>query len=191
MYVGKISCPKFFLLLTGFVKEEFSLLFLCVFTWMISVEHDIKYNSTKSNVMIFSCKKLKDLHIPNLLLNGETLPRVSKYKHLGHIITEDLCDNDDISGQYKIIYAQGNALIQKFYMCTESVKCTLFKSYCTSLYTCQLWCCYRAESMRKLCVAYNNVFRFLCNEPRDCSASCMFVSRGLPTCKMLIRKKCV
>ena len=37
-------------------------------------------------------------------------------------------------------------------------------------------------------VAYNNVFRFLCNEPRDCSASYMFVSRGLPTCKMLIRK---
>ena len=42
--------------------------------------------------------------------------------------------------------------------------------------------------MRKLCVAYNNVFRFLCNELRDCSASYMFVSRGLPTCKMLIRK---
>ena len=42
--------------------------------------------------------------------------------------------------------------------------------------------------MRKLCVAYNNVFRFLYNEPRDCSASYMFVSRGLPTCKMLIRK---
>ena len=38
------------------------------------IEHDIKYNSTKSNVMIFSCKKLKDIHIPNFLLNGETLP---------------------------------------------------------------------------------------------------------------------
>ena len=151
------------------------------------IEHDIKYNSTKSNVMIFSCKKFKDIHIPNLLLNGETLPRVSKYKYLGHIITEDLCDNDYISRQYKRIYAQGNALIRKFYMCTESVKCTLFKSYCTSLYTCQLWFCYRAESTRKLCVAYNNVFRFVCNEPRDCSASYMFVSRGLPTCKMLNR----
>ena len=88
--------------------------------------------------MIFSCKKFKDIHIPNVLLNGETLPRVSKYKYLRHIITEDLCDNDDISRQYKRIYAQGNALIRKFYMCTESVKCTLFKSYCTSLYICQL-----------------------------------------------------
>ena len=72
-------------------------------------------------------------------------------------------------------------------MCTESVKITLFRSFCTSLYTCKLWCQYRSESLRKLCVAYNNVFIFLCREPRNCSAS-MFVSRGLPTCNMLIRK---
>ena len=67
-----------------------------------------------------------DIHIPNFLLNGETLPRVRKYKYLRHIITEDLRDNDDISRQYKRIYTQGNVLIQKFYMCT------LFKSilYC-------------------------------------------------------------
>ena len=45
--------------------------------------------------------------------------------------------------------------------------------------------------MRKLCVAYNNVFRCLCNDPRDCSASYMFVSRGLPTLKMLIIKMCI
>ena len=37
-------------------------------------------------------------------------------------------------------------------------------------------------------MAFNNVFRFLCCEPRN-SASHMFVSRGLPVCKMLIRKK--
>ena len=57
--------------------------------------------STKSNVMIFFNKMFKDIHIPNFFLNGETLPRVSKYKYLGHIITEDLCDNDDISRQNK------------------------------------------------------------------------------------------
>ena len=74
-------------------------------------------------------------------------------------------------------------------MCSDHVKCTLFRSFCTSLYTCQLWCNYKSESIRKLYVAYNNVFRLLCNEPRYCTASYMFVTRGLPTCKMLIRKK--
>ena len=94
-----------------------------------------------------------------------------------------------IARQYKRIYAQGNALIRKFYMCSDHVKCTLFRSFCTSLYTCQLWCNSKSESIRKLYVTYNNVFRLLCNEPRYCSASYMFVTRGLPTCKMLIRKK--
>ena len=45
-----------------------------------------------------------------------------------------------------------------------------------------------SESLRKLCVACNNVFRFVRSEPRNCSASHMFTSQGLPTCKMLIRK---
>ena len=152
------------------------------------IEHDIEYNSAKSNVMIFCCNKMKDIHIPNFLLNNVLLTRVTKYKYLGHCISDDLSDDDDMARQYRQIYAQGNALLRNFFMCTESVKITLFRSFCTSLYTCELWCQYRSESLRKLCVAYNNVFRFLCREPRNCSASHMFVSRGLPTCNMLIRK---
>ena len=74
-------------------------------------------------------------------------------------------------------------------MCSDHVKCTLIRSFCTSLYTCQLWCNYKSESIRKLYVAYNNVFILLRNEPRYCSASYIFVTRWLPTCKMLIRKK--
>ena len=153
------------------------------------LEHDIKFNSAKSNIMIFCCKKFKDIHIPSFELNDNILPRVNQCKYLGHVITDDLKDDSDIARQYKRIYAQGNALIRKFYMCSEHVKCTLFRSFCTSLYTCQLWCNYKSESIRKLYVAYNKVFRLLCHEPRYCSASYMFVTRGLPTCKMLIRKK--
>ena len=84
--------------------------------------------------------------------------------------------------------AQGNALVRKFYMCTETVRISLFKSYCSSLYTSSLWCNYRSESLRKLCVAYNNVFRKITFLPRDCSASLMFATRDLTTCNILIRK---
>jgi len=52
------------------------------------LEHEIKHNSAKSNVMIFCCKMFKD--IPNFVINGETLPKLSKCKYLGHIIIEDL-----------------------------------------------------------------------------------------------------
>ena len=110
------------------------------------------------------------------------------YKYLGHCINDELSDDDDMTRQRNKIYAQGNALIRKFYMCTENVKIALFKSYCTTLYNSTLWCKYRRESFRKLCVAYNNIFRKLTHQARDCSASQMFVSRQLPTCKMLIRR---
>ncbi len=135
--------------------------------------------------MIFRCNKMKDIRIPNFILNNVLLTRVTKYKYLGHCISDDLSDDDDMARQYRQIYAQGNALLRNLFMCTASVKITLFRSFCTSLYTCELWWYYMSESLRKLCVAYNNVFRFLCGEPRNCSASHMFVSRGLPTCKML------
>ena len=97
--------------------------------------------------MIFCCKKFKDIHIPSFELNDNILPRVNQCKYLGHVITDDLKDDSDIARQYKRIYAQGNALIRKFYMCSEHVKCTLFRSFCTSLYTCQLWCNYKSESI--------------------------------------------
>ena len=51
--------------------------------------------------------------------------------------------------------------------CTETLRISLFKSYCSSLYTSSLWCNYRSESLRKLCVAYNNVFRKMTFLPRD------------------------
>ena len=122
------------------------------------------------------------------MLNGVPIDKVSNCKYLGHCINDKLIDDDDMARQRKQIYAQGNALVRKFYMCTETVRMSLFKSYCTALYTSALWCNYRLESLRKLCVAYNNVFRKITFLPRDCSASLMFATRDLPTCKMLIRK---
>ena len=152
------------------------------------IEFDVKYNSTKSNVMVFCCNLLKDIPVPNFMLNGVPIDKVSNCKYIGHCINDKLIDDDDMARQHKQIYAQGNALVRKFYMCTETVRMSLFKSYCSSLYTSALWCNYRSESLRKLCVAYNNVFRKITFLPRNCSASLMFATRDLPTCNMLIRK---
>ena len=44
-------------------------------------------------------------------------------------------------------------------MCSDNVKVNIFRSYCSSLYTSQLWWKYKVSSIRKLYVAYNN---FVC-----------------------------
>ena len=78
-----------------------------------SIEHDIKYNNAKSNVMILRCNKMKDIRIPNFVLNNVLLTRVTKYKYHGHCINDDLSDDDDMARQYRQIYVQGNALLRK------------------------------------------------------------------------------
>ena len=92
------------------------------------IEYDIKYNSAKSNVMVFCSKLLKDISVPNFVVNGVIIDKVSNCKYLGHCINDKLNDDDDMAWQRKQIYAQGNALIRKFYMCSETVKISLFKS---------------------------------------------------------------
>ena len=55
----------------------------------------------------------------------------------------------------------GNMLLKNFSICTDDVRCKLFKSYCSSFYCCQTWNMYKSETIRRLKVAYNNVFRQL------------------------------
>ena len=72
-------------------------------------------------------------------------------------------------------------------MCSDDVKIQLFRSHCSSMYTCQLWWNYKMLSIKKLYVAYNNAFRMLFLKPRDCSASGMFAENNIPSCQAIIR----
>ena len=78
-------------------------------------------------------------------------------------------------------------LARKFFMCTDDVKVSLFKAYCTPLYTAHLWCNFSKARMRKLQVAYNDAFRILLKLPRWTSASFMFVNSNVPTFHAVLR----
>ena len=69
------------------------------------------------------------------------------------------------------------------------VKNTLFCSFCTPMYTCQLWWNFSVQSMHKLNVAYNNAFRFMHHLPTYCSASLMFVVNRVPNFRAVIRNR--
>ena len=126
------------------------LLSACVY---YGIEFDATYNSAKNNVIVCCCNMLKDIPVPNFMLNDVAIDKESNCKYLDHCITDKLIDDDDMAGQRKHVFAQGNALVRKLRMCTKSVRMSLFRLYCSSLYTSALWCNYRSESLRKLCVA--------------------------------------
>ena len=150
-------------------------------------ECDIKYNAGKSKIMIVRSRDDRRSPFPTFYLAGTALTECSEIKYLGHIIANDLTDDRDIYRQRQKLYVQANMLCRKFSMCSVAVKISLFKAYCTPMYTAHLWCHYKQSSIRKLTVAYNDSMRLLLRIPRRSSASQMFVSVGVPTCAAVLR----
>ncbi len=148
---------------------------------------DIKFNSMKSVVLIARTKDDIKCVYPTFSLAGEPLEVVKKVKYLGHVIRDDLCDDDDVQRQCGKLYGQANMLARKFHMCTPDVKISLFKTYCTTLYTAHLWCDFSESKMKKLQVAYNDALRIVLKIPRRSSASEMFVSNNVPTFNAVLR----
>ena len=158
-----------------------------------AVEHDIKFNTKKSVVLIRRNRLLKNSIVPKFKLCGEELIEVEEAKYLGHYITADGKDTSDMTKACRQLYAQGNSLIRKFHMCTESAKIKLFVTYCSQIYCAQLWQYSSSDkAYSKLNVAYNNIFRFFLGLPRDaegrvCSASMMFVTRKVKSFQEIMR----
>ena len=112
----------------------------------------------RSIVSVLICKNRATLHVPSpsSAVNGIAIGEVAKVKYLGHVITNDMTDDADMMRQRRQLYALGNVLSRRFHMCSIEVKNTLFRLFCTPMYTCQLWWNFSAQSMHKLNVAYNN-----------------------------------
>ena len=94
----------------------------------------------------------------------------------------------DVSSQTSQFYAQANMLLRNFPYCSNEVKCSLFKSFCTNMYCCPLWFNSTSSSVKKLKCSYNTVlFRLLCiSIPYKTSA--MFVTHGILSFYELLHK---
>jgi len=152
------------------------------------MHYDIEFNSKKSVIMIAKTREDQKLHWPSFVLGDQELNVGQKVRYLGHIIRNDLSDDDDVQRQCCKLYAQANMLARKFHIRTEYVKTALFRAYCTPLYTAHLWCSYSKGKMKKIQVAFNDAFRILLKLPRWTSTSQMFVTRNVPTFHAVLRK---
>ena len=94
----------------------------------------------------------------------------------------------DVQRQTRNFHARANLLIRNFRYCTDNVKCYLFQSYCTNMYSCQLWFNSTKGSLKKLKTSYNSALRRFLMISKPYSASQMFVSRGILSFDELLRK---
>ena len=89
---------------------------------------DITYNANKSLCMVIDKKPSDKKNIHPVVINNHALPYTEKCKYLGHIINNNVTDDDDIARQKNVStsYAHANALARKFNLCNNSIKTTLF-----------------------------------------------------------------
>ncbi|XP_073964319.1 uncharacterized protein isoform X2 [Choristoneura fumiferana] len=155
-----------------------------------AVAHGLKYNVSKSELMVFKAGT-KTYSVPPILLSGTSLKTVTKFKYLGHWVTDNLSDNEDIEGERRALAVRCNMLARRFARCARDVKITLFKAFCVSFYSCALWDVLHAEGVQRApCAIQYNAFRVLMGLPRWCSASGMFADARTNGFAAIMRKRC-
>ena len=80
-----------------------------------SISHDVVYNSKQSSVLICRNKAMAHAAPPVFTVNGSIIGESDKIKYLGHIICNDMSDDDDMMRQRRQLYAQCNVLSRRFH----------------------------------------------------------------------------
>ena len=150
--------------------------------------YGLKFNELKGVLLSFKPIHFKMNPCLNICLNGAPIPVETSCRYLGHIIANDLNDNEDIRRQLRGFYGRFNMLLRTFGACSYAVKLLLFMSDCGSLYTSRIWCKYTKMQYYQMEVAYNNVFRRFFGYDRFSSASQMFVENRVENFETRMRR---
>ena len=107
---------------------------------------DITFNS-KKNVCIKFGEQTRQYE--TIKLNNKTITWVDSIKHLGNYFDTTMSDKMDCQSKISAFIGSVN-----FGHLQESVLSTLFKSYCYSYYSCQMW---KLDSLafRGVCTSWN------------------------------------
>ena len=102
-----------------------------------ATNHQLLYNGAKSFSLCFKNNAIKTRK-QSFYLAHLKIPIVGNCKYLG--ITISTMNSDlDLKRQMIKIYVNANLLSRKFSCCSVSVKCSIFKTYCSTLCCTPMW----------------------------------------------------
>ena len=93
---------------------------------LYQVGYKITYNINKSYCTVINRKSQEMTSIHCVNLNNRPLPYTMTCKYLGHIINNNLTDDDDIARQKRYLYAQSNVSARTICVCSPSTEITIF-----------------------------------------------------------------
>lgn len=164
-FVGALAYADDIVLLAPSPSAMRKLLLICE---SYALDYDVLFNASKSNFIVFTPSEKRSLapHMRNckFSIGGNPVIRVESYVHLGHIINCHLNDSDDVLHRRNCFIGQSNNLLCFFDKFNMSVRINLFKSFCTSMYGCELWSL-TDNVTNVFCSAWRRVLRRVLNLP--------------------------
>ncbi len=142
------------------------------------------FNARKTKCMIVLPNKRRTslTHLDSCVfrIDNKPIEFVDSFSHLGHVITSSLCDSEDIAKRRGEFVGQVNNVLCYFCKLSPSVRYNLFRSYCTSLYGCELWLLDN-NSIDDLCIAWRKGLRKIWNvSPRTHCSLLPLICNCLP-----------
>jgi hypothetical protein len=101
---------------------------------------------------------------PSFSIGSQTIEFVDKWPHLGHIITKECVDTDDILAKKSSLIGQINKVLFNFRKVNSQTKTRLVKAYCTSFYGAELWDLSQ-NNIESICTAWRKGIRRIWHVP--------------------------
>jgi hypothetical protein len=125
-------------------------------------DYYISFNASKSKCLIVLPNNRRFLHefveLSAFYVGDNPIEFVDHFVHLGHVITNQLTDSDDILKRRHEFVGQVNNVLCFFSKLKSCVIHKLFQSYCMSMYGCELWLLSNTH-INDLCVSWRKSLR--------------------------------
>ena len=127
--------------------------------------YGLKFNASKTQLIRFGLS-LSNTCNARIVFCGEQLVFLNTVCHLGHHLSYNLSDDEDINRKCHDFLKKANILLVNFKFCSPSTLTFLFRSFCLSLYGCALWRL-DSKSISTIEIAFNKVLRRIWNLPAN------------------------
>ena len=135
----------------------------------------LKFNPDKTQCIRFS--RLHGNSSCHFVFCGKSIECCNSVTHLGHTLTANLMDGDDIFRCSRDFVRKANGILIKFGFCDPFILTKLLTCFCLSLYGCALWSL-DSRAIKHLDVSINNCLRRIWSLPRNCHTSFLHAVSG-------------
>jgi len=126
-------------------------------------EKNLTFNAGKTQLICF-CSHKSVVVDEKFEFCGQELTFTDIVVHLGHTLSCDLSDSEDIENKTRDFIRRANCLLANFEVCSSVVKLRLLQSFCTSFYGAALWRLACPE-LQLFETAFNKILRRIWNLP--------------------------